>query len=295
MKHLSFLLIFLFVFLLLLGCEDKITEVISPEKLSPPLGLKSVTGDGKVTLIWYTSNFESDLDGYLIHQSEGAYFDLDPRKDIPAAFTSTDPETLKTFGMSNIQRSKTISGLTNGQTYSFLVVAAKDDWTEISYTSNIVRDTPRPEKSEYVTVYARFAKAEFIDSCGYELFDFTRVSMSGINQDYDTPPNYIGDIICEKFDPGAGDRVWLAGANGALMMDLGFMSDWDDADTAMAAGYVDPGYSLTAVPGHVYSVKTGDNHYAKIHVEETNITDGWVTFKACYQTKPGSRQFKTKP
>lgn len=291
MKHLAFLLIFFFIFLLLLGCEEKITEVLSPEKLSPPLGLKSVTGDGKVTLFWYTSNYEGDLDGYLIYKYDGAYSNLDPKEQIPNGFL--EAETLKTpSGESYTVQTDTVSGLTNGQTYSFLVVAAKDDWTEISHTSNIVRDTPRPEKSEYDTLFAREVN---IAKCGYELSNFTRVSMSGINQEYYTPPDSIGDIICEKFDPGAGFRVWLAGANGAEMMDLGFMSDWDDADTAMATGYVDPGHSLTAVEGHVYSIKTRDNHYAKIRVEKVDITNGWVIFKACYQTKPGSRQFKTKP
>jgi len=252
MKHLAFLLIFLFVFLLLLGCEDKITEVISPEELSPPLGLKSVTGDQKVTLIWYTSNFESDLDGYLIYKYEGPYYDLNPKEYIPTGFSVA----------------------------------------ETSHTSNIVKDTPRPEKLEYDTLYAREVN---IDKCGYELSNFTRVSMSGINQEYYTPPDSIGDIICEKFDPGAGFRVWLAGANGAVMMDLGYMSDWDNADTAMGTGYVDPGYSLTAVEGHVYSIRTRDSHYAKIRVEKVNITEGYVSFKACYQNQTGSRQYKIRP
>jgi len=290
MKHLAFLLIFLFVFLLLLGCEDKITEVISPEELSPPLGLKSVTGDQKVTLIWYTSNFESDLDGYLIYKYEGPYYDLNPKEYIPTGFSVA--ETLKTPGGESFTvQTDTVYGFTNGVTYSFLVVAARDDWTEISHTSNIVKDTPRPEKLEYDTLYAREVN---IDKCGYELFNFTRVSMIGIDQNYDTQ-NDTGDIICEKFDPGAGDRIWLAGANGAVMMDLGYMSDWDNADTAMGTGYVDPGYSLTAVEGHVYSIRTRDSHYAKIRVEKVNITEGYVSFKACYQNQTGSRQYKIRP
>lgn len=295
MKLLAFLLIFLFIFLLLLGCEDKITEVISPEKLSPPLGLKSVTGDSQVTLIWYTSNFEGDLDGYLIYQYEGAYFDLDPRKDIDTVFMTTEPETLKTYGMSHIQRSKTISGLTNGQTYSFLVVAAKDDWTEISYTSNIVRDTPRPETgvTEYATVYAYAVNSA---QSGYELSDFSVSDMTGINiGDYSTSSG-IGDIICERIALAAGTRLWIAGTNGAETMDLGYMSDWNDADVAPENGYANTGYSLTALVGHVYAIRTGDNHYGKIQILDMDDLDyKWVSFKACYQPDTGNREYRLKP
>lgn len=294
MKHLAFLLIFLFIFLLLLGCEDKITEVISPEELSPPLGLKSVTGDQKVTLIWYTSNFESDLDGYLIYRYDDSYSNLDPKEDIPSVFLSTDPETLEVSGGSHTQRTKTILGLTNGQTYSFLVVAAKDDWTEISHTSNIVRDTPRPETgpTEYATVYAYAVNS---DSSGYELSDFSVSDMTGINiGDYSTTSG-IGDIICERIALAAGTRLWIAGTNGAVTMDLGYMSDWNSADVAPQSGYANTGYSLTALLGHVYAIKTGNNHYGKIQIVDMNVSSGWISFKACYQPQAGNREYRTRP
>jgi hypothetical protein len=61
MRQTALILIFIFLFALLQGCEGKITEVINPQELSPPLGLKSITGDENVILFWYTSNYEDDL------------------------------------------------------------------------------------------------------------------------------------------------------------------------------------------------------------------------------------------
>ena len=80
------------------------------------------------------------------------------------------------------------------------------------------------------------------------------------------------------------------------IQDLGYMSDWDEADVAPASGYFPSGYSVQAIEGHVYAVKTGSpRNYGKIHVLEVNITDAWVSFKACYQTDPGNREYKIKP
>lgn len=286
--------IFLFVFLLasLQGCEDKITEVISPEKLSPPLGLKSITGDQSVILFWYTSNYENDLDGYFIYRYQGAYSTATVPEDVPAVFSKVD--SIAVSPPSNQVKSRSISGLSNGTTYSFLVVAAKDGWTKISQPSNIIQDTPRSESAQYATIYGF---AQIREESGYELSDFSVTDMSNLDpQKYTTDPP-IGDIICEKFAPRPGaDRVWLAGCNGGQIMDLGYMSDWNDADVAPADGYFPTGYSVQAIQGHVYAVKTGSpTNYGKIHVLDLSITGSWVEFKACYQTDPGNRQYKTRP
>lgn len=292
MKRLTVLLTLVFIIALVQGCEDKITKVLSPEKLSPPLGLKSVTGDESVFLFWYTSNYENDLDGYFIYQYQGAYSTTTVPEDIPAVFTKVD--SISVSPPSNQVKSKMIENLSNGTTYSFLVVAAKDNWTEISQPSNIIQDTPRDESAEYATIYGF---AQIREESGYELSDFSVTDMTGLDpQEYTTNPP-IGDIICEKFAPRPGaDRVWLAGCNNGQIQDLGYMADWDDADLAPSDGYFPSGYSVQAIEGHVYAVKTGDSpaHYGKIHVLEVSIAGAWVSFKACYQIDPGNRQYKIK-
>ena len=292
MKKTALLFIFVFLFVMFQGCEDKITEVISPEKLSPPLGLKSITGDESVILFWYTSNYENDLEGYFIYQYQGAYSTATVPENVPGVFSKVD--SIAVSSPSNQVKSRTISGLSNGTTYSFLVVAAKDDWTKISQPSNIIQDTPRSESAQYATIYGFTQDST---SAGYELSDFSVADLSNLNRSQYTTPSGIGDIICEKFAPRPGaDRIWLAGCNGGQIMDLGYMSDWNDADMAPADGYFPTGYSVQAIQGHVYAVKTGSpTHYGKIHVLDVSIPGAWVEFKACYQTDPGNRQYKIKP
>jgi hypothetical protein len=293
MRRLALLLILVFALTLVQGCEDKITKVLSPEKLSPPLGLKSVTGDESVFLFWYTSNYEGDLDGYFIYQYQGAYSTSTVPEDIPAVFVKVD--SISVSPPSNQIKSKMIGSLSNGITYSFLVVAAKDNWTEVSQPSNIIQDTPREESATYDKIYGY---AQNKEESGYELSDFTVTDLTGLNTTTYTTSSGIGDIICEKFAPRLGaDRVWLAGCNWGQIQDLGYMSDWDDADVAPSTGYFPSGYSVQAIEGHVYAIKTGDSpaHYGKIHVLEVSIPNAWVSFKACYQTDPGNRQYKIKP
>jgi len=203
---------------------------------------------------------------------------------------------LKKSSPSNTIQSKTITGLQNGTTYSFLVVAVKDNWSKKSQPSNIINDTPRPETSvgAYDTIWA---SSLFKTKCGYELSNFSVSDMTDIH----TPQYYTtdgeGDFICERinFEGGVEERLWLAGTNSGGVMDLGYMQDWNDADLAPSTNYANTGYSLTAIVGHVYAIKTGDNHYGKIQVIDLEIGAGWLSFKACYQTKAGERQYKPKP
>lgn len=118
--------------------------------------------------------------------------------------------------------------------------------------------------------------------------------------DIHTPEYYTdvgnGDFICEKinFQGGVEYRLWLAGTNSGGVMDWGYMQDWNDADLAPSSGYANTGYSMTAIPGHVYAIKTGDNHYGKIQLIDVEVDDGRISFKACYQTQAGNRQYKIR-
>ena len=126
------------------GCEDNPTTV-SQEDLAPPLGLTSVTGNGSVTLHWQASNFGEGGQGFDIYQAAGTQASA-PGETIPSAFGTTAVATVTTSQGSGAF-STTITGLTNGTTYSFLVVATKSDGDKLSRPSNVVSDTPRRESA----------------------------------------------------------------------------------------------------------------------------------------------------
>ncbi|MFQ6002162.1 MAG: hypothetical protein ACE5KJ_00260 [Candidatus Zixiibacteriota bacterium] len=289
MKHTFLLALAVLLLLGVQGCEKTTTETVPAETLSPPLGLKSITGDKEITLLWYTSNYESDFNGYKVYRLDSLYSDTTAPREIPPGFVEV--ATLPRNTPCNTIQSYPEDDLENGTTYSFLVVAAKDNWTKISQPSNIINDTPREETSEGFDDTLIWASSIYIDKCGYELSTFRVTDMTGINtSDYSTPSD-TGDFICEKinFEGGVEYRLWLAGTNNGGIMDLGYMKDWDDADVAPETGYAKTGYSLTAIPGHVYAIKTGDNHYGKIQVKRVEVEAGWLSFKACYQIQEGNR------
>ena len=295
MKRTFLVVLMVLLFLGIQGCEKKTTETVPAETLSPPLGLKSITGNGQITLLWYTSNYESDLDGYEIYKVDSLYSEDTAPEEVPSEFEKV--ASLPKSSPCNTIQSTTVYDLANGITYSFLVVAAKDNWAKISQPSNIINDTPRRETIESVHDTLIWASSIKIWECGYELSTFSVTDMTGINtSDYSTPSD-TGDFICELIDfpGGMGERLWLAGTNNGGIMDLGYMQDWNDADIAPQAGYAQTGYSLTAIPGHVYAIKTGDNHYGKIQISQVNIGARWLSFKACYQGQKDNRQYKIRP
>ena len=263
------------------GCADEGTTVVEPADLNPPLGLWSVTGDGEVDLAWYTSNYESDLDGYIVYLYEGKYSNLNSQSSVPAVFDSLGDVSVS--APSGGVRSVTVSGLTNGQNYSFLVVAAKDDWSKISYTSNIVIDTPRPD----VISLALNDQNRDIGDCALKFTLFSPY----IEVVDETDP--AAAVMFESFNAGAGKRSGLVGVAGrAQVQDLGFMTDWDMADEAPTEGYPASDFSVTAIAHHVYAVKTAAGHYAKIYVQgisgdavtNTDVATVWVA----YQTDPNN-------
>jgi len=290
MKQTFLLLLVLVLFVGIQGCEKKTTEEVVAETLSAPLGLRSITGDRQITLVWYTSNYESHFNGYEIYRLGALYSDTTAPEDIPSGFTKA--ASIPKSSPCNTIQSATQYGLENGTTYSFLLVATNTRG-ERSRPSNIVTDTPRPETAEFD--YDTLSIS--LNRSGYELSTFDTTDMSDLHRPQYYTDDGVGDFILEKlnFEGGVADRLWLAGTNEGGIMDLGYMNDWNDADIAPETGYAPTGYSLYAHPGHVYAIKTGDNHYGKIQVIELSVDAGWLSLKACYQTKEGNRQYKTRP
>lgn len=265
------------------GC-DETTSILSPEDLNPPLGLTSVTGDGEVALAWFTSNFEGGLDGYKVYAYVGEITNLSSRSSIPSGFSAAD--SMSVSGSSSGTQSIEIDGLVNGQTYSFLVVAAKDDWTDISHTSNIVVDTPRPE---VINVQLKDENLGQGDCCLKFSSSAPYVEIVG-----KTDPGAA--IMFESFDAGLGKRSGLVGVQGrAQIQDLGYMLNWDMADEAPTTGYPLSDFSVTAIPLHVYAVRAVGYHYAKIFVagitgvpeDNSDVATVWVA----YQTDPNNPDY----
>lgn len=267
--------------------------ITAKEKLSPPLGLRSVTGNGQVSLFFFTSNYEPAFQGYYIFQASGDLTSETGDSSLSSNFKIVD--SLQVYGYSDGLVSKIITGLTNGQTYSFAVAAYAYFGEQISFPSNVIKDTPRPEINSVVLKSASTMQVAGNDAqAGFDFNTFKVVSVPAVGYTNDNG----ADIINEAFDPSsAGNiRCWLAGMNGGGLQDLGYMADLNDADIAPAAGYSEEGKSIAVLLGHVYAVKTGDNHYAKILI--TNIggaPDYAITFNAAFQMQAGNRNYKPVP
>jgi hypothetical protein len=296
-KFLSFA--FIAVVLLIVACDnaDTIFNTISKEKFAPPLGLTSVTQDGQVTLFWFTSNYEDDFGGYFIFKATGDYTYLTSDSTINENyFTKADSVVLS--GPSDAVRSAVITGLTNGTTYSFTVVAFnKKDKEKVSYPSNVVKDTPRPQITTVTVKSASTSDVAGNDAqAGFDFNNFQVVAVPASLGNYTTADQVV-DMVNEAFDPGGTDNIrpWIAGMNGAGLQDLGYMEDLDDADVAPAQGYSDSGESLLVLIGHVYAIRTGDDHYGKLVITDIGDAgnDFQITFNAAMQLVSGDSNYKT--
>ncbi|MCI0514479.1 hypothetical protein L0128_14790 [candidate division KSB1 bacterium] len=270
------------------------TKVVTvKEKLSPPLGLHSVTGNGQVTLFWYTSNYEPAFQGYYIFKAKGDFTNQSVDSTLSSQFTLAD--SLPISGNSDKLVTKTLVQLTNGQTYSFAVVAYAYWGEQISYPSNIIKDTPRPEITSITVKSASTNQVTGVDAqAGFDFNTFKVVSVPVTGYINDNG----SDLINEAYDPSAAGQIrpWLAGMNGAGLQDLGYMDALSEADFAPEKGYSDPGKSIAVLAGHVYAIKTGDNHYGKLIITTIgSAPDYSVTFNAAFQTVAGDRNYKALP
>ncbi|HEX7879725.1 MAG TPA: hypothetical protein VF720_09965 [Candidatus Eisenbacteria bacterium] len=259
------------------GCsEDDILDPVDPEDLAPPLGLTSITGDGQVVLSWQASNYDEDRDGFYVFQANGAQTTNTP-EDIPSAFGTSPVATLTTTQDAG-EFTQTVTGLANGTTYSFLVVAFKNDGDDVSRPSNIIVDTPR-EESDGVLALTNGSGNRFLD-----------VDTQTVQANDDTPNS--ADVLSQSFNAGAGDRHGMVGVNGARIQDLGYVSSWDEVDDVPTgtASYPATNYSVQVLVGHVYAVYTGDNHYAKVYVTSLNSGNFGYSVRVAYQPQAGNNE-----
>jgi hypothetical protein len=260
---------------LIASCNDSGVTIANPNDLAPPLGLHSVTADDAVTLIWAASNYGEGRQGFQVYLASGTQSGTP--QEIPAAFGSSPAEQVSTTTAAG-SFSVVVDSLANGVTYSFLVVAYKDDGNTLSRPSNIVVDTPRRESPTSVTLINGTGNARYLDVAADPPVAST--SSSG------------ADIMAQSFNAGAGDRHGMVGQNGAQVQDLGYVSDWDEIDAAPlgSGSYPDASYSVEVLPGHVYAVFTGDGHYAKVWVVSLNTSNFGYTVRVAYQPQGGNSE-----
>lgn len=259
------------------GCESG-TTTVQPKELAPPLGLTSVTGNGAVTLQWRASNYGEDREGFQVYQASGPQPSI-PGQSIPGAFGTTAVATLTTNEEAGTF-TKTVTGLTNGLTYSFLVVAFKDGGNKLSRPSDVITDTPRRESPTTLDLTNGAGNVRYI------------------SVDSDPPAASVNatgaDVLCQSFNAGAGDRPGMVGQSDARVQDLGFVLTWDDIDEAPlgAGSYPDASHSVEVLTGHVYAVFTADNHYAKIWITDLHSADFGYTCWVAYQPQAGNNELK---
>ena len=255
MKNLKVLLNLVIItgLMCLAGCSF---DWVDNEPPSVPRGLRSITGDGEVFLIWY-ENTESDLAGYRIYRSLTAsgYYYL--------------------IGETNLDYFLDY-GLTNGQTYYYAITAfdCNNNESELSY--EIVYDTPRPEGyNEKI-----FDFYEYPNYSGWNFSAYSIVSYNASSCDF-----YYGyDDINEA-------HYFYIGRPGGLIQDFGYTESLDEITYAP-----DQGWSLTGIVevilGHTYIIWTWDNHFAKVRV--TSVSSDYVIFDWAYQIDPGNPELGIK-
>lgn len=280
----------LMILMMITGCEETVTQIETVERseLNPPLGLRSITGDGQVTLRWYASNYEDDFGGYLIYQAAGDYEQIAP-ETMPAGFTAA--ETLLVFGGST-PTVHTILGLDNGTTYSFALTAVDEGVTKESYPSNIVTDTPRPFGT--ATIYQQEAEPD--QQAGFDFSEETAVPYLDSECDIFLDVYTIADNL--HYSLTSPDQA-SAALRTTEIQDMGYTGSFDDISISPAMGW-DPDYSVDVLnmENHTFALKTEDNNYVKLRVLSTG-SDGenlaWVRFEYGYQTIPGDPNFKPLP
>ncbi len=246
-KKILYYLLATLCFLALAGC---CYEDADQEPPSVPRGLRSVTGDGEVLLVWY-HNTEPDLAGYRIYRSLTAtgYYD---------EIGETNLDYFLDFG------------LANGQTYFYAISAFDCNGNESELSYEIVYDTPRPEGyDEKIFDYTMYPD--------YAGWDFSAYSLTP----YDHPACdfYFG------YDGYNHADYFYIGNPGGLIQDFGYTESLDEITYAPEDGWSSTGI-VEAILGHTYIVYTWDNHYAKFRV--TAFGSSYALFDWAYQVDPNN-------
>ncbi|UCD19748.1 MAG: hypothetical protein JSU64_01005 [candidate division WOR-3 bacterium] len=215
-----------------------------------PRGVRSITGDEEVLLVWY-QNTEPDLAGYRVYRSLeplGLYYEV---------------------GETNLDYFLDY-GLTNGVTYYYAVTAFDYKGNESEFSYEIVYDTPRPEGyDEQIFDYTLYP-----DFAGWKFSAYNIVAYDNPTCDF-----YYG------YDSFERTYYFYVGNPDGLIQDFGYTSSMDEITYAPQHGWSMTG-RVEAIPGHTYIMHTWDNHYAKFRVTALGTIS--VIFDWAYQIDIGN-------
>ena len=216
------------------GCDDDDNNLVVPD--APPFvveGVRSITGDGQVTITWRL-NQETDIDHYKIYSND------EPTGTFTLIGTSTDNEFVD-------------EDVVNGETYFYAVSAvdnAGQESPELSFENAF--DTPRPEGFDVTLNDANTADA----TSGWDFSAETR--------------RLSGDPATDVYYAFQDGHYLIFVPTDTRIQDAGYVP-LVDVDYGPPAGWSDDGV-VEAIPGHSYILLTRDNHYAKFEVNSRSAT-----------------------
>ncbi len=220
-----------------------------------PTGVQVLNGDNRVDIYW-NPNRESDVAGYNVYYNytyQGKYTLLGSTKN--THFVD--------------------DGAVNGTKYYYGVAAYDYNGNESELSYDVVYSTPRPEGFNQTL----FDAQRFPDYAGYSFIDYSVVPFNDIAADF-------------YFDIYQGVpylNLWEVPAP-TYIQDMGLTKDIYDIPFAPQSGWVFREY-IEVYVGHTYVIRTIENRYAKIRVNQINA-DG-IEFDWAFQTVPGEPQLKT--
>ncbi len=261
------------VLALLAGCSDECEECdcTVPDTTPPaaPRGLVSITGDGKVTLVWF-SNVEPDVAGYAVYRNSTGY-------DAPYHEIATVPHDPEAYTVTFVDRD-----VENGETYYYAVAAFDEAGNEGDLSIEDVHDTPRPDGRDTIAD----AAASPVEA-GFDLSRGVAVDSDDERADF-----YYW------VDPASPHHAYLIAGSEAFgeddptaVQDMGWTADFDEIGYAPDAAW-SPSGVVEAIEDHTYVLHTRDGHYAKVRL--LTVEREYVSFEWAYQLDPGNRELEVR-
>jgi len=253
--------------LITISCDP----VTSPrDRVAPPVpsGLISTTGDGVIWLEWDPIIGVPDFEGYILYRSvdDYEYFELALISNRYSEFSDYDVQ--------------------NGHTYYYGIssVDYSGNESDVSFDYEAVFDTPRPQGWD-VVIYS-FDEAPYNDRSGFDFSTEERLPYNSIRTDF---------FLDYDNTPGINSYFLTLGENGSGIQDMGHSESLYDISFAPLDGWSSLDY-VEVIKGHIYIIRTMDNHYAMIRVTELFDTPARsIMFDWAYQIARGNRELKIEP